>query len=85
MAIPGRCSKIFIIKADGNELDINSYVASDDLSQTAAYARTNIPAVEVSFPIGADTEFAKAIRRYLRRKWTIAWLEQFAAWAFGRN
>ncbi len=47
--------------------------------------RMSMPTFEVSFSIGANTEFAKALRRWLRRRWTMAWLEQFAAWAFGKN
>ncbi len=88
MAISGKCTKITIKKDDGSELDLSPYVASIDLSLAengTVPPRMTLPAFEVSFTIGSDSEFAKALRRYLRRKWTIAWLEQFAAWAFGRN
>ncbi len=73
MAVSGKPIKFFLTNADGEEVELSEPV------------RMSMPAFEVSFSIGADTDFAKAMRRWLRRRWTIAWLEQFAAWAFGKN
>jgi hypothetical protein len=88
MAVHGKCTKITIKKEDGGELDLTPYVSSVDMSlagSEAEPARKEMPSYEVSFTIGADTEFARAIRQYLRRKWTLAWLVNFANWAFGKN
>ncbi len=87
MAIHAKYIKFFISKGNNEIEEITHHVASFEppQAQTAEPIRMSMPSYEVSFMVGADSEFAKALRRYLRRKWTIAWLEQFAAWAFGKN
>ena len=88
MAVLGKPIKFYLTNADGEEVELSHHVVSFELPQVEVRVepvRLVMPAVEVSFPIGNDSEFARALRRFLRRKWTLEWLRQFAAWAFGSN